>query len=95
MNKMARTSIFIVVATLVNLVMTAAIFLALFVLYGLTLGPILPSGAVAVAVFVCFILAVVGAGFGYKALLKYGQKRYDLEKMLGGRNVKRGDKRLD
>lgn len=50
------------------------------------------------AVFVCFILALVGAGFAYKALLKYGQKRYDLEKLLGGRTGKPGkpgDKRLD
>ena len=92
---MARTTIFIVVATVVNLLMTIAIFLALFVLYGLTLAKVLPSGAVAVAVFVCFLLAIVGAGFGYKALLKFGQKKYDLEKMLGGRQSKTGRSRID
>lgn len=83
MNKATRTALFIVVATIVNLLITVTIFLILMVLYGLTLARLLPPETGAIGTFVCFILSVVGAGFVYKKILNYGQKRYDLEKLIG------------
>ncbi len=84
MNKIARTGLFIAGATVVNLVVTAGLFMVIIVLYGLTLSRVLPPEAGAVAFFASFVLAVVGAGLVYRQLLKYARKRFELDKFLGG-----------
>lgn len=83
MNKPTRMALFIVLATIGNLAVTLIFFLLLMVLYGLTLARVLPPTAGAIGTFVCFVLAVIGAGFAYKAALGWARKRYDLEALLG------------
>ena len=46
MTKGAKTAIFVVVASLANILMTGIIFLACLALYAWTLGKLLPASAV-------------------------------------------------
>ncbi len=83
MTKGTRTVLFMLAATAANILVTALAFILLLVLYGLTLGRVLPSGSAAPAILVAFLLAVLASAFIYKKGLDWARKKWKLEEKLG------------
>ncbi|PKL06428.1 MAG: hypothetical protein CVV53_04360 [Spirochaetae bacterium HGW-Spirochaetae-9] len=83
MNRAARTAIFVIAASLGNILVTGVIFVACLGIYSLTLGRWLSPTAVMWAVVASFLIAMVGAFFLYKKALSFAQKRFNLEERLG------------
>jgi hypothetical protein len=83
MNRAVKAGIFILCATVANIVSTAVYFVALLALYGLTLARLIKIPTAMPVILVAFILAVVLASLTYSLVLKKLRKRYDLEKRLG------------
>jgi len=80
MNKKANTIIFILAATVFNVLITMICFLLLIAIYSQFFFPILPQDSIAWALPVIFILAIVAAIFIYRALIKLLVKKVDMEK---------------
>jgi len=83
MNKGVKTAIFVVAASIGNILATGLIFIACLWIYSLTLGRWLPPTAVMWAIVASFLLAMVGAFFLYRKALSLAQKKYNLEERLG------------
>lgn len=81
MNKGGRTAVFILLATVGNLLLTAVFFVGLLLLYGLTLGRVMQPGPF--ALLGAFVIAVILTVVVYSAVLKGLRKRYDFEKLMG------------
>ncbi len=78
MSKSGRRALFIIVATLANIVLIFAITIALIALYSVTLGRVLKAESSAFAVLVCIILSFVLSIVIYTKILNAIQKRPDL-----------------
>lgn len=85
MTKGARTALFMLAATAANILVTAAVFILLLVLYGLTLGRVLKIATAAPVILVAFLASIVIASFVYKKGLDWARKRWNLEEKLGFR----------
>jgi membrane protein YdbS with pleckstrin-like domain len=83
MTRSARLLVFVLVATVLNVLATAIIFVALIGLYAVTLGRILPPEAVVWAVGIFFLLALIGTAFVYRRLVAFARTRYKLDELLG------------
>jgi intracellular septation protein A len=83
MKANGKALLFILVATLANMLATALIFVALLGLYGLTLGRVMKISSAAPVVFVAFAAAVVISGFIYNRVIKKLSAKYNLEGRLG------------
>ncbi|HWR13145.1 MAG TPA: hypothetical protein VN445_15075 [Rectinemataceae bacterium] len=83
MSKGAKAAIFVIVASLANILLTGLLFIACLGLYSLTLAKILPQTAVMWAVVVSFIASMAGTFVIYKKALAYAQKKFNLEEKLG------------
>jgi len=74
MNKKVNTALFILGATVFNIVVTVGSFLVLLLIYGRLLAPFLPETAVAWGLPVVFVAAIgvsfVAYRFAVKALLE-------------------------
>ncbi|MDX9827335.1 MAG: hypothetical protein RBT73_06270 [Spirochaetia bacterium] len=79
MTKGTKTLLFLLVATIGNIVLTAAFFLLLLWLYSISLARMLPGTAIVWALTLCFILAMAGTFFVYRKLLSLLRVRYHLE----------------
>jgi len=79
-NRKTNTIIFILAATVFNIIITMICFLLLIILYSQILFSLLPDNSVAWALPVIFILAIVAAIFIYRALIKVFIKKVDMEK---------------
>jgi hypothetical protein len=80
MTRGAKTLLFLLLATLGNIALTALFFLLLLWLYSISLARLLPSTAVVWAMTVCFILAMAGTFFVYRRLLVLLRVKQHLEK---------------
>ncbi|MDR1446321.1 MAG: leader peptide processing enzyme [Treponema sp.] len=80
MNKKANTLLFILGATVVNIVVTIISFILLFVLYAKYLVPHLPESAAAWGFPVIFIISIALSFLLYRAILKMLLKKVDPEK---------------
>jgi hypothetical protein len=92
MNKKANTLLFILGATVVNIVVTIISFILLFVLYAKYLVPRMPESAAAWGFPVIFIISIALSFLLYRAILKMLLKKVDPEKYfdpLFGRRRKR------
>jgi len=83
MKANGKALLFILAATVANMLATALIFVALLGLYGLTLGRVLKLSSAAPVVLVAFVAAVVASGFVYNRVIKLLSAKYDLEGRLG------------
>lgn len=83
MTRGARTVLFILAATVVNMLATALVFVLLLVLYGLTLGRVLAVPSSAPIILVAFLAAVFISAFLYKKGLQWARKRWKLDEKLG------------
>ncbi|MDR2304064.1 MAG: leader peptide processing enzyme [Treponema sp.] len=80
MNKKANTLLFILGATVVNIVVTIISFILLFVLYAKYLVPHMPESAAAWGFPVIFIISIALSFLLYRAILKMLLKKVDPEK---------------
>ncbi len=75
--------LFVLGATVMNLLLMVLCFAGLMGLYSLTLARLLPQQALLWALVVVFIGALVISTFVYRSLLKYLRERYHLDEYLG------------
>jgi len=80
MNKKRNTIIFMIGATVFNIILTVICFLIMLVFYSQVLFPRLPEESVGWALPVIFVLSIVASVFIYRALIKILMKKVDVEK---------------
>lgn len=80
MNKKANTVLFILGATVANVLIMIVIFLALFVVFGRLIAPSLSPQINQIIMLVLFIGSIVATYFIYHRLVKWLSEKYDLEK---------------
>lgn len=79
MNKKANTALFVLGATVVNVLIMIIIFVVLFVLFGRFVAPALPAQVNQILVLVIFIASIVVTYFIYHRLVKYLSSKFDME----------------
>lgn len=79
MSKKTNTVLFMLGATVFNIVITVACFVLLLVLYGRLLAPILPAEAAAWGLPIIFVASIVLAFFLYKFAVKFMMKKIDVD----------------
>jgi hypothetical protein len=80
MNKKVNTILFILGATLFNILITILSFLVLLIIYAKTIMRILPEGAQAWSFPFIFIAALAIAFFAYRYILRYLISKIEIEK---------------
>lgn len=80
MNKKANTVLFVLGATLVNILMMILVFLVLFILFARFLAPVIPPTIGQFAILALFIIAMIATYFLYHRLVVFLQSRIDMEK---------------
>lgn len=89
MNKKVNTLLFVLGATVFNIVVTVACFMALLALYAKLLLPVLPETGQAWAIPLIFIAAIALSFLVYRLALKLLLKKVEVEKyfdpIFGGR----------
>ena len=83
MNKRLNSVLFILVATIVNIVAMVLIFGVLLVAYARLLAPMLSAEINQILLLVLFIAAIVLTYVLYHQLMKWLSKRYQLEQYFG------------
>ncbi len=86
MTKRERAVVFMIGATLANILVTAILFVGFIVLYSLTLGRILKVNSAGLAVGASFILAIVASALLYRKVLETMKKRMNFEERFGIKN---------
>lgn len=82
-NKRLNSVLFILAATVGNIVVMTVSFFLLLILFARFAAPSLPAWANQIGLLVIFVGAVVGTYFLYHAFMKYLQKRVKLEEHFG------------
>jgi hypothetical protein len=80
MNKKVNTVLFIIGATVGNVIVMTVVFLVLFVLFGRFLAPHLPAAGDQIAVIIIFVGSIVATYFAYHRVIKLLTNRIDMEK---------------
>ena len=80
MSKKTNTFLFILAATLFNVVATILNFLIILLIYAKLLYPRLPENSIAWALPIVFILSIVMSFFVYRFVIKLMLKKIDMEK---------------
>lgn len=83
MNRRLNTVLFVLGATVVNIVVMTLIFLVLLVLFARFVAPGLPTTVNQIMFLVIFLVSVVSAYVFYHQFMRYLGKRYDLAKYFG------------
>jgi uncharacterized membrane protein YbhN (UPF0104 family) len=84
MTKNGRRALFLLVATVLNMLLTIVIVVGLVVLWSLIASWLkLSQASIAPATLVAFIAGVILSGFAYARVLKALRKRPDLEERFG------------
>jgi len=89
MNKGTKLGLFVLGATVFNLLVTAVLFVALISLYSFTIGKLLPPESVLWAIVVSFLVSMVGGILVYKKALGWARTKYGLDDKLGIPGTKR------
>ncbi|TVQ35762.1 MAG: hypothetical protein EA384_15680 [Spirochaetaceae bacterium] len=80
MNKKVNTVLFVLGATLVNVLIMVFLFLILFILFARFLAPSVPPAAGQFVLLGLFLVSVVGTYFVYHRLIALLQKKVDMER---------------
>jgi hypothetical protein len=83
MSRGLRIVVFMLAASLGNILVTAVIFVLSLGLYAITLGKILPQNSVVWAVGASFLISLIGSVLIYKKIIAKIRKKLDLDKWLG------------
>ncbi len=79
MTKGSRILVFVVLASLANILITFAFFLFFLWIYSISLARLLPQTAIVWAIAGDFLLSMLAAFFIYKKLLPYAKSKFKLE----------------
>ena len=82
MNKKGYTLIFMLLATILNLLLLSVFFIAGFVLLGLFMSKYPDSSLSGVLTFVVFIVSIGATFLIYNAFVKFAVKKWDLENKI-------------
>ncbi|MCL2211299.1 MAG: leader peptide processing enzyme [Treponema sp.] len=82
MNKKVNTLLFILAATLFNIIIAVASFILLLLFYAKFINPIVPDGGLSWAFPLIFIASIAISIFVYRAVLKYFLTKVDMEKLF-------------
>jgi hypothetical protein len=94
MTKNASRILFLLVATVANMVLTVILIFAFIAIWSIISGWLnIQAATIAPAILVSFVAAVVLSGFIYSKVLKYLRKRPDLEERFGLLKKGAGDAR--
>ena len=80
MSKKSNTILFLLGATVFNVIITIVSFLVLIVLYGRFLAPLLPAEAAAWGLPVIFVASIALAFVIYRSSIKFLMTKIDAEK---------------
>lgn len=84
MTKSGRRGLFLLVATLANMLLTFVLIIALVALWALIANQLgISSNTMMPAILIAFLAAVILSGFIYSKVLKMVQKRPDLAERFG------------
>jgi len=83
MTNKERTVLFVLGATMLNLILTLAITVAVFLSYVVTIARIAPPRSVALPLGISFIAGILLSNLIYKRLLVVLGRRYNLEEKFG------------
>jgi hypothetical protein len=83
MSRGLRIVVFMLAASLGNILVTAVIYVLSLGLYAITLGKILPQNSVVWAVGASFLISLIGSVLIYKKIIAKIRKKLDLDKWLG------------
>lgn len=83
MNPRLNSVIFIVVASLANVVVMVLLFVVSFVLFARFLAPILPPQINGLVLVVLFVASVLGTYLLYHRAMRWASAKYRLEEKLG------------
>jgi len=89
MNKKLNTVLFMLGATLANVIMVIVCFIVLSFLYIKFISPILPEGSEGWVFSLIFIGSIVLSFIAYRALMKFLEKKVDIEKYFDPLFVRR------
>ncbi len=90
MNKRLNSVLFILGATVANIVVMTILFLVLLVLFARFLAPVLPPWANQLGLLLLFVGAVVGTYLLYHRFMKWLSEKYPLEHYFGPLFSRRG-----
>jgi hypothetical protein len=93
MNKKVNTLLFILGATLFNIIVAAVSFLILLILYGKFIFPRIPQSGYGWVFTLIFLSAIAISIFVYRAVLKYFLNKIDIEQYFDPLFVKRNIKK--
>jgi len=93
MNKKVNSLLFILGATLFNVIVAAVSFIILIILYGKFIIPILPESGYGWAFSLIFLASIVISIFVYRVVLKYLLNKIDVEQYFDPLFVKRNIKK--
>ena len=79
MTKGSRILVFVVLASLANILITFAFFLFFLWIYSISLAELFPQTAIVWAIAGDFLLSMLAAFFIYKKLLPYAKSKFKLE----------------
>jgi len=96
MNKRLNSVLFILAATVLNIVLMFVLFLATFILFARFLAPVLPPGINRILPPVLLVGSVIGTYVIYHRIMKWATHKYNLEQyfapLFGRRDgPRRGD----
>jgi membrane protein YdbS with pleckstrin-like domain len=80
MDKRVNSILFILAATVVNIVLMIVLFLVAFLVFARFLAPHLPPGVSRALLLVLFIGSIVGTFLIYHRLMKWATRKYEMEK---------------
>ena len=89
MNKTANTLLFLIGATVFNMLTTIVSFLVLIVVYGRLLAPLLPESAAAWGLPIIFVASIAIAFVVYRFAVKLLLKKFKAEDVFGMFNTRR------
>ncbi len=80
MSKKTNTVLFVLGATLANMVLMILFFTASFVAYGILVAPHVPQLVNSIMLIVLFVLSIVATYLVYHKIVNYISTRVDMEK---------------
>ena len=83
MNKRVNTLLFILGATIANIIMMMVVFLVMFFVFGRFVAPHIPPNVGAYILMGLFVVSIVVTYFIYHRVVKKLSEKYDLEKYFG------------
>jgi len=82
MNKKVNSFLFVLGATLFNVIVAVVSFILLLLLYAAFINPMIPEGGISWAFPLIFLASIAISIFVYRAVLKYFLAKIDMEKFF-------------